>query len=143
MPTFRHGKGSYFQLGNSSNALQDISNVLTDVSFPRSVDNGEVTAFGASAKSYIVGLQDAKISLSASYDATIDAQIKSVIDALDSGTLASGVNWVYGPEGSASSRIKYSGAALITSYEVSAGVGDVVQAKIELQVTGAVTRATF
>ena len=148
MATFRHGKGQYFQLDNSSGTLVDISNVLNNVSFPKSIDTGEVTAFGANSKSYIVGLQDATLSIEGSYDATVDTQITALIDALSAGTKSGTVptetaSWVYGPEGSATGRIKYSGEAILSSYEVSAPVGDVVTFKAQLQASGAVTRGTF
>lgn len=142
MPTFRHGKGSYFQLDNSSGSLVDLSSYINEVGFPREVETGETTAFGSSAKSYIVGLSDATISISGMFDATVDAHISGVITALGSGSQAT-ASFEYGPEGSAGSRIKYSGECLITSYEVSGSVGDVVTFSLELQVTGAVTRGTF
>jgi hypothetical protein len=71
MPTFRHGKSTVFKVDNSGGSLTDISNTLTDVSFPRSVDTAETSAFGDSAKTYIVGLSDATVSVSGNYDATV------------------------------------------------------------------------
>jgi len=143
MPTFRHGKGQYLQIDNASGTLVDISSYVNEVSFPREIESGETTAFGNTAKTYIVGLQDATISVSGMYDATIDAQIVAVIAALDVGTTISTASFVYGPEGSAVSRIKYLGETIVTGYEVSAGVGDVVTFSLDLQCTGAITRTTF
>lgn len=142
MPTFRHGKNSNFQLDNSAGSLVDLSTYINEVSFPREIETGETTAFGQSAKSYIVGLSDATFSVSGMFDATIDAHITGVISALDAGTLAT-ASFVYGPESSTSTRIKYSGECLITSYEVSGAVGDVVTFSMDLQCTGAITRGTF
>ena len=53
------------------------------------------------------------------------------------------LSFEYGPEGSASGRIKYTGECIMTSYEVSAAVGDAVQASADFQVTGAITRGTW
>ena len=142
MPTFRHGKGANFQLGNSSNVLQDLSSVVNAVDLPKKIDSSETTAFGLSAKTYIVGLQDATVKVDGMYDATTDAQIIGVIGAIDAGTISS-VNWQYGPEGTTTGRVKYSGAGIITSYDVKSGVGDVVGFSLELQVTGAITRGAF
>jgi len=137
MPTFRHGKSTVFKVDNNAGTLTDISNTLTDVSFPQSVDTAETSAFGASAKSYIVGLTDATISVSGNFDATVDAHLAAIVGKADS------VSFEYGPEGSTASMVKYTGEALLTSYEKSGAVGDVVSYSAEFQVTGAVTRGTY
>lgn len=142
MPTFRHGKNTVFKLDNSSNALQDISTSCDNISFPRTIETGDTSAFGTTAKTYVVGLSDSKISVGGKFDATTDAQIAAVIAAIDAGTLPT-ASFEYGPEGSASGRVKYSGEALITSYEISGSVNDMVPFSMELQVTGAVTRGTW
>jgi len=137
MPTFRHGKATVFKLDNASATLTDISNTLTDVSFPAKVDTAEVTAFGASAKSYVVGLTDGTISISGTFDATVDALFAGVVG------FATALNWNYGPEGSTAGFVKYTGTGYVTSYQKSGTVGDVVKYSAEIQVTGAVTRTTF
>lgn len=142
MPTFRHGKNSYFQLDNAAGALVDISNVLSDIAWPRTVETGETTSFGQQAKTYIIGLSDSTVSCSGKFDATVDAHLLALIAALQAETLAS-ASVVYGPEGSTSGRIKYTAEAVVTKYEVSAPVGDVVTFSLELQISGAVTRTTF
>lgn len=137
MPTFRHGKATVFKLDNASASLTDISNTLTDVSFPAKVDTAEVTAFGASAKSYVVGLTDGTISISGTFDATVDALFAGVVG------FATALNWNYGPEGSTAGFVKYTGTGFVTSYQKSGTVGDVVKYSADIQITGAVTRTTF
>jgi hypothetical protein len=137
MPTFRHGKSTSFKVDNAAGTLTDISTSLTDVSFPRSVETAETTAFGSSAKTYIVGLSDSTVSVSGNFDATVDAHLAGVLG--QSATLS----FEYGPEGSTAGQVKYTGEAIMTSYEKSGAVGDVVTFSSELQVTGAVTRTTF
>ena len=137
MPTFRHGKSTVFKVDNNAGTLTDISNTLTDVSFPQSVDTAETSAFGASAKAYIVGLTDATLSVSGNFDATVDAHLAAIVGKADS------VSFEYGPEGSTQGFVKYTGEALLTSYEKSGAIGDVVTYSAEFQVTGAVTRDTY
>ena len=134
---FVHGKSAVFKLDNSSGSLVDYSSYLEDISFPRSVETAETTTFGSSAKSYITGLTDATISLSGKFDATADGTLAAVVGQ------AATLSFEYGPAGSTATYIKYSGEAIVTSYEVSATVGDVVTASVELQVTGAITRTTW
>ena len=137
MPTFRHGKSTSFKVDNSGGSLTDISNTLTDVSFPRSVDTAETSAFGDSAKTYIVGLSDATVSVSGNYDATVDAHLAGVLGQ------AATLSFEYGPEGSTSTFVKYTGECILTSYEKSGAIGDVVTYSAEFQVTGAVTRDVY
>ena len=137
MPTFRHGKSTVFKVDNNAGSLTDISNTLTDVSFPQSVDTAETSAFGSSAKSYIVGLTDSTLSISGNFDATVDAHLAAIVGKADS------VSFEYGPEGSTATYVKYTGEALLTSYEKSGAIGDVVTYSAEFQVTGAVTRGTY
>ena len=137
MPTFRHGKSTAFKLDDATGSLKDISDVLTDVGFPQTVETAETTSFGSSAKTYIVGLSDSTVSLSGNWDATVDAHLASLLGQ------AQTVTFEYYPEGEAqipNTAVKYSGEAILTSFEKSGAVGDVVSFSAELQVTGAVTR---
>jgi predicted secreted protein len=141
MPTFRHGKSARFELDNAAGTLVELSDVIEDISFSQSLETAETTTMGNSAKTYITGLSDATISVSGKFDATIDAQINAVQAGLADGTIASS-SWTYransGTVGAGNP--EYQGEALITSYEVSASVGDVVTFSLELQVTGAIVR---
>ena len=142
MPTFKHGKNAYFALDGTAASLVNISNTLNEISLPRAIETAETTAFGQNDKTYITGLGDATISLSGMFDATVDAQIAGNIANLKSGSVSS-LSFEYGPSGSAGSSPKFTGEALITSYDISSPVGDVVTYSLELQVTGAVTGTTF
>ena len=135
MPTFAHGKSTDFAIDDTGGSSRNISNTLTDVSFPQTIDTAETTAFGSSNKSYIVGLKDTTISVSGIWDATVDGYI--------SGTEPASRSFIYGPAGSTGGNVKYTGEAIMTNYAVSNPVGDVVTFSMDLQVTGAVTRGTY
>ena len=142
MPTFNHGKNAYFSLDGTAGTLVAISDTLNEVTMPREIETAETTAFGSSDKTYITGLGDATISLSGMFDATVDTQVAGDIANLKSGSVAS-LTFEYGPSGNAVSSPKFTGEALITSYEVGSPVGDVITYSLELQVTGGVTGTTF
>lgn len=137
MPTFRHGKSAVFKVDDSTGTLRDISNVSNSVSFPREAEILETTSFGSNDRTYIVGFKNQTISLDGSFDATVDGYLAGILgqDAT--------VSFEYGPEGSGSGAIKYTGEAYLTSYETSAGVGDVVSFSAAFQISGAVTRGTY
>ena len=142
MPTFKHGKNAFFALDGTAASLVNISDTLNEISMPREIETAETTAFGNSDKTYITGLGDATVSLSGMFDATLNTMIAGNIANLKSGSVSS-LTFEYGPAGSASPQPKFTGEALVTSYEVSSPVGDVVTFSLELQVTGAVTGSTF
>jgi hypothetical protein len=135
MPTFYHGKSTNFSLDDTGGTSRDISDVLVSVDFPEIVETGETTAFGATSKSYIVGLRDATISISGLWDATVDGYII--------GTEPATRTFIFGPAGSTSGYVKYTGECILTNYSVSSPVGDVVTFSLDLQCTGGVTRTTF
>ncbi|NBR70489.1 MAG: hypothetical protein EBT75_00070 [Proteobacteria bacterium] len=136
---FVHGKSAVFKLDDSGGTLRDLSSYLDDLGFPRDIETAETTTFGVagSAKTYIVGLSDATISISGKFDATADGYLAGVVG--QSATLS----FEYGPAGSTGGLVKYSGECIMTSYEVSASVGDVVTASADFQVTGQITRGTW
>lgn len=134
---FRHGKNAVFKVDNSAGTLTDISAFVNEASLPRSVETGETTVFGNSAKTYLVGLSDATLSISGPWDSSLDATLAGVLGQ------DSSLTFEYGPEGSAASRIKFTGECFLTSFEVSSPVADVVTYSAEFQVTGSITRTTF
>lgn len=134
---FKHGKNAVFKIDNSAGSLTDISSYVNEASLPRSIETGETTVFGNSAKTYVVGLTDATISISGPWDPTLDSTLAGILGQDASKTFE------YGPEGSGSGATKYTGECYMTSYETSSPVADVVTFSAEFQVTGTITRTTF
>ena len=135
MPTFVHGKSTFFSIDDTGGSVRDISNTLTSVDFPETIDTGEVTAYGSTSKSYLVGLRDATISVSGLWDATVDGYFI--------GTEPASRSFVFGPAGDTGGYVKYSGECILTSYSVSSPVADVDTYSADFQVTANVTRGTF
>lgn len=136
MPTFVHGKSVDFALDDTGGTSRNISDTLNSVDFPEVTETAETTAFGASSRSYIVGLETATISISGMWDATADGYLKG-------GTEPTSRTFIYGPAGSTGGNVKYTGEAIMTNYSIGSPVGDVVTFTADLQVTGAVTRTTY
>jgi len=136
MPTFVHGKSVNFSLDDTAGTSRDISDVLNSVDFPEITETADTTAFGSSSRSFIVGLESATISLSGLWDATVDGYLKG-------GTEPASRTFIYGPAGSTSGNVKYTGEAILTNYSQSSPVGDVVTFSVDLQCTGTITRTTY
>jgi hypothetical protein len=135
VPTFTHGKDAVFKVDDSGGTLQDISNILSSVTLSREADTAEVSALGSSDKSYIVGLKDATISIEGMADVTTSGYLEGIFGG-------SAVDFEYYPAGTGSGEVKYSGTAILMSFETAAELGGAVSVSGEFQVTGGVTRAT-
>jgi hypothetical protein len=122
---FVHGKTTKVLVGK-----YDMSAFFNEATSSRSVETGETTTFTKTAKTYIVGLQDATASFSGMFDGDASAtdDVLNQQLALDAGTVITfGVNgFAYG----ARTQMMKSKA---TSYEVSSPVGDVVSVTAEFQ----------
>lgn len=139
MPTFTHGKKTYFALADTGDltTADDISNVLNEVGWPRNADEVETTTFGAGDyKTYIGGFRDASINLSGRWTSDIDSRL----DGLLGGDAAA---FIFGPVGSTGGNVKYSGTARVLSYEMSNTIGDVVGFTSTLRMDTAPSRGTF
>ena len=134
MPTFTHGKDAAFKIDDSGGTLRDISNVLTDVAVSRTADVAEVSAFSNSSKAYVAGLKDATITVSGSFDATVDGYL--------SGILGSEGSFEFYPIGTTSGNPKSSGECILTSYDRTPDVGGAVSFTASFQVSGDVTETT-
>lgn len=133
MPTFSHGKDAVFKITDSGSTLRDISTVLSSVTLSRAADTAETSALGTSAKTYIPGLTDATIKIDGMADVTTSGYLE--------GILASSKAFEFYPAGTAAGAVKYTGNAILTSFESAAEIGGAVTVSGEFQVTGGVTRA--
>jgi len=135
MPTFTHGKNAVFSIDDSGGTLRDISNTLTDVSVSRTADVAEVSAFSNSSKAFVAGLKDSTITISGSFDTTVDGYL--------SGIVGSEGSFEFGPIGSTSGNPKASGEAICTGYDRSADVTGAASFTASFQVSGDVTEGTY
>lgn len=134
MPTFTHGKNAAFKIDDSGGTLRDITDVLTDVAVSRTADVAEVSAFSNSSKAYVAGLKDATITISGSFDATVDGYL--------SGILGEEGSFEFYPIGTTGGNPKASGEAIMTSYDRTPDIGGAVTFTAAFQVSGDVTEGT-
>ena len=134
MPTFTHGKNAAFKIDDSGGTLRDISDVLTDVSISRTADVAEVSAFSNSSKAYVAGLKDATLTISGSFDATVDGYLSGILGAEGS--------FEFYPIGTTGGNPKASGEAIMTSYDRTPDIGGAVTFTASFQVSGDVTEGT-
>ena len=140
--TFFDSKVSKFRIDDTGGVLRDLSAYITEVrGLPGSRELNEVTALGDSGVKFIPGLEDVAITLNGLFDDTATSGPDAVLGPLR--THGSAVDFEYGPEGSSTGDIKYSGTCWVLSYELRSRVGNRVEWLAALQVEGTVTRGTF
>lgn len=134
---FSHGSKAVIKFGTSStpNTPTDISAYVTSVSAPFGAETHEVTTLGATSKSYIPGLKDSTISIEGKFDPTVDAHLAGIVGLQ--------VAFEYGPQGSTTGNVKYTGNCICTSYEPETPVDAEATFSAEFQVTGGWTRGTY
>lgn len=138
-----HGKDSVFSVEDSAaTTLRDLSTNLTNVAFGRANDNHDNTAFGAEGHTFINGLTNGTITLTGWADTTASTGTLTVLDSLV-GLDATTVGWEYGPLGSATGAVKYTGECVLSSLDVSDPVADLVSFTCQLQISGNVTKGTY
>lgn len=140
-----HGRGTSLQLTDVGGVNRDISNFLTAVDFPFQADQAEVSAFGDTDKSYVMGLKSHTMKLTGLWDPTATTGPDEVLSGLVGGGAAGTVptTFIFGPNGTVAGRIKYTGTAWVTAYNVNNPIGGAITFGADLMVNGAVTRTTF
>lgn len=134
--SFSHGSKAVVKIGDSANALQDITAYCNDADLPRNIDTAETTTFGKTAKTYIPGLSDATISLSGPWDPAMDAILSGIVGLADR-------TFQYYPAGLGTGNVELAGVAILTKYDVHSPINGEVTFSADLQVDGAITRTVL
>ena len=138
MPTFFHGKAAAFYLNDSGGTERDLTSYGLSVGYSRDIDTAEASTFADDDNVYVVGLRDATFTVEGQLDATVDGYLNGI-----AGGTVGPVGYKFAPAGSVAGRPYYSGSAILTSYEITSELGDVVKFSAEFQNSGAPTRGTF
>ncbi len=125
---FIHGKGTVHTLNAT-----DLSAFATEVDWTQTADKHDVTTFGASAHAYQGGLLDGTATLKGIYDSGTTGPGKTIRPLI--GTT---VVLVYEPEGIATGKPVHTVTVLVTSYDETAAVADMIKWTAQLQFAGAV-----
>ena len=131
---FVHGKSTVIKL----NAV-DLSAYSDNVAFNRSADSHDVTTFGKSAHVYQGGLLDGTATITGKYDNTAVSGPRAAVQPL----LGTNVTMLYQPEGSGTGKPPESVSVLVTAYEQTNPVADMVTFSISLQLSDTVTSSTL
>jgi hypothetical protein len=141
-PVSTHGYDTYFAIEDSAGTtLRNISVHLNSVDFNRSADVHEDTTFGKRSKTKKGGLKDGQISLAGFWDKTALTGSETVLDSLVG--VFEPVDWEFGPEGNVAGKLKKSGKGVLSAYNVSDPIGDLIAFTATVDISGDVTTGVF
>jgi hypothetical protein len=149
---FVHGKNSQFALRDASNNWRDMTSYVTEVTLPAKAGTAETTVFGKGAKTYIGGLLEGTMTVKGFFDATATVGPDVVLSGLLGTQPNKGMTVVaqvttqsnYGqfvlcPGGSTGSGVTKLGDCVITDYNISDPVNNVVSFTANFELSGATT----
>lgn len=137
-----HGKDAYFAVEDSTGTtLRNISPYVTSVSFNQSNDNHDDTTYGAEAHTFRNGLTTATIDVDGLFDKTAVTGAHTVLQSLVG--IETTVGFEFGPEGNGAGATKFTGECVLSSYNTSAPVADLVSFSASFQCSGAITAGVF
>lgn len=137
---FVKGAVAQFTVQDAGGTVRDLSTFIKDIDFPRKSDQADTTTFGATAHTKLNLLLDGSIKISGPWDPTASTGPDAVLSGILGGV---GRNFVYGPAGSTTGNIRYTGSAICTDYNVKQSVTGLVEWSATLEISGPVTRDTF
>ena len=139
---FFDSKVSRFLLDDTGGVQRDLSAFITEVrGLPGTRQLNEVTALGDSGARFIPGLEDVVITLAGLFDDTATSGLDAVMGPLRTHTSA--VDFEYGPEGTSTGDVKYSGTCWLAKYDLRSRVGSLVEWSASIQVEGTVSRGAY
>lgn len=140
--SFVHGKDIAFQLDDAAGTLRNIKIYLNQVSgLPGGRGLSETTAFGDQGTRNIPGLATVTFSISGHLDRTATTGVGIVLEGLRTASATS--SFEYGPEGNASTKLKYTGECWLTEFTIDAAVADRVPVAATFAVDGVVTGGVY
>ena len=136
-----HGKAANFQITDSGGTLRDISGDVSEVQgIPATTEVAETTGLGATAKTYIPGLNDVKFSIKGQYNDTALSGSWTVLQGIR-GLAAKAFQ--FGPSGTTVGAVKITGNAILTDLKLTANLKDVVLFDATFQGSGDLTFGVF
>lgn len=140
---FIDSRNSIFKIDDSGGTLRTLTSYIDNVDgLPGARTMDDVTALGDTGHKNIPGIANTTFSISGHWDSTATTGPNAVLAGIALSSTAT-ASFEYGPEGSSSGNIKYSGECWCTEYKITSAVGSKVSFSATFQVDGVVTAGTY
>lgn len=137
-----HGKNAHFAIDDSSGTLRNISaDVDNTTGLPGARALSEVTSYTDTGERFIPGLEGSTFTVSGQFSSTATTGSVTVLNSLR--TYASTATFNFGPEGSGTGAIKYSGECWMESFVTAAAVKDKVPFTATFRMDNGLTVGVF
>lgn len=137
-----HGKDSKFLVDDSGGTLRDISGHVDNVAgLPGARALSDVTAYGDAGERFIPGLQGLTFTVSGHFDSAATTGSATVLNGLRTASATS--SFEYGPEGSTTGKVKYSGECWMEGLTVDSSVKEKVPFSATFRLDNGLTVGTF
>lgn len=136
-----HGMNCHVEIDDSAGTTRDISPNVNSTDFNVSNDTHDDTSYGQTGHTKKVGLTDGTIVLKGFWDKTALTGTETVLASLLG--LFAPVDFIFGPEGSGTGKVKKTGKFVLRDYQVSVPVGDLIAFTANLEISGPVTTGVF
>lgn len=136
MANERHSKLAVVKLGTAGapTVVTTISSYCNKFEIPDELEENEVTTFGDTRKRFIAGYASANASMGGPWSRALDNHLNALLAAFQAGTIDE-CNYEYGPEGTDSSDVKYSGALVLLKFSgAKAATGNPLEWDAEMRV---------
>jgi hypothetical protein len=134
-----HGKSGYFAIYDSGGTLRDISNDLSSVNITFDVPTENTEGFGDTWTEVVAGVKNGTFSIEGNYSETASTGTDTVLW----GILGSLQEFIHAPKGNTSGNRKWTGSAILTSYNPTTPVGGKISFTGNFQCSGTVTGSTI
>lgn len=137
-----NSKDSVFLLEDSGGTDRDLSAYITSIDgLPGPREMQDSTTLADDGRKHEAGLENATITLELVWDDTATSGPDVVLSGLRGDNTERGFQ--YGPKGSTTGFMRYTGNMKLAEYRITSRVGEIVRATATLNVQGVVTRDTF
>ena len=137
---FSYGNIAVLELDNASGTITDVSAYVSSVGLTIDRDTTDLPRLGGNQVAKLVGPPGSEFSVEGWYDPTIDTILG--VWQLEANQTARTI--FYGPAGSATSAIKYSGEVFLSTYDPDTSASDAASWSATFLVdTSGLTRGTF
>lgn len=131
-----HGRNAQITIGTN-----DFSPYASSITLEAGNDVHDITTYGNTAHRYLAGLTDGKLTVGGFWNVTATVGSEVVIWPLIGDS--DGAAFVYGPNGSTTGNVKYTGTLILDNYTVSSPVADMVTFQAQFKIDGAVTKTVY
>ena len=134
-PTFRSGRSAEIKIIRGGTTY-NLSSGGVDSNMARGAETHDVTTYGDNDRNFIPGLKNGSFTIQGLFATTYEDGINGCVGS--TGTTIS-----YGPHGNTAGNVKYTASIIVTSFDVSAPVGDVAKFSLQATRTGALTSTNY